>query len=993
MILYIIGGSMLKDVFDINSFNVYSDDRYYYFFRALEELDLDKISDKTIIDADGNLSKLITDREYYGETKYSADQEVSLKEMFDHIKMHYDRHTNCISFTSNANCALVYGRQTYDDQYVMMRVPKEELGKKTYQAGLYMLEEIDKKINEIIEKQDLDDYEMQKYYFDFIDNANSQADLERLKEILLKKNNDNDLFYGGLFFTTTESLPYQSLNKEQNFQKNKIIMKLDILNRNLIPGISNNFLIQTVGNAFSSTEIIHYKDVDGKNLTLLPKEMVDLMGLIQQLPPSVPNVEDIKNEILSKSFTTTFEEDINYHDISLDEDNFTIDNMYIITNGNVNYKTARSLYEKAFYLAKAKVRAKNSVKLLKRVLEEDPKYENIYDYLEKNSFGIEPELTTKLTGNFYNLSESISLDLNSQEQGLVDYINELSYEELENIINNPQTVLSDLLTRFTTEEDQLEITKDEWIANAIIDNFDWNSLGVKENLSLFQREDIINKLYENNFIEKYNSLKEKELDIKKISYILFYNIIKDKEVEDYNSIKNSLSLEEVEWFIGYNRIKGTDINLRFYQKSALENINNLFDDKQFAAAVLPTGAGKSYVALAEIYTRLTKNPNEKILYLAPNVEILNQFKGIMRDIYKPEEHLGDNMDKIIKRTFPNLTFTTYQDLKDLKTDEIKSRYSDDYDFIIFDELHRTGATKWQDTVETLVDNQKKKIKILGLTATPKRDSDFKNMVDYWAYKYGYSEKDIFLGTPMASNMTLIDAIELGIVSSPKVILSMYSSLNDGTLDEIEMNIESISDLDLKNHNLEKLEKIRKEVENSNGIEKIVNDNLNEDGKYIVFLPVNKKENSEYEDDKGNIISKSTAEKIIKDYQMLMKQYIFSYDYLKSNSIITEIYNKINSNIVLTEEEINYLTKEKNNILLLTKIDIVNKSTSLNTDTNLIADSIVNYMNWDELSNIVKAKELTKKIKSKVDTYSMLGSYSKKRIVICLQILIKIPMVK
>jgi hypothetical protein len=224
MILYIIGGSMLKDVFDINSFNVYSDDRYYYFFRALEELDLDKISDKTIIDADGNLSKLITDREYYGETKYSADQEVSLKEMFDHIKMHYDRHTNCISFTSNANCALVYGRQTYDDQYVMMRVPKEELGKKTYQAGLYMLEEIDKKINEIIEKQDLDDYEMQKYYFDFIDNANSQADLERLKEILPKKNNDNDLFYGGLFFTTTESLPYQSLNKEQNFQKNKIIM-------------------------------------------------------------------------------------------------------------------------------------------------------------------------------------------------------------------------------------------------------------------------------------------------------------------------------------------------------------------------------------------------------------------------------------------------------------------------------------------------------------------------------------------------------------------------------------------------------------------------------------------------------------------------------------------------------------------------------------------------------------------------------------------------
>ena len=298
--------------------------------------------------------------------------------------------------------------------------------------------------------------------------------------------------------------------------------------------------------------------------------------------------------------------------------------------------------------------------------------------------------------------------------------------------------------------------------------------------------------------------------------------------------------------------------------------------------------------------------------------------------------------------------------------------------IVFDELHRTGATKWQDTVETLTDNQKKKVRILGLTATPKRDSDFKNMVNYWAYKYGYSERDLILGTPMASNMSLVEAIELGIVSSPKVILSMYSYLRDGEFDKLEDDIDSILDIDEKNHNIERLEKIKKEVENSNGIEKIIHDNLKDDGKYIIFLPVNKKDNGDYEDEYGNKISNTTAEKVIKDYQLLMKQYIFSYDYLNDNPMINDIYNKIQNKITLTNEEIEYLNQEKDNLLLLTKIDIINKNTALNTDTNIIADTIIHYMEWEELPTTEKAKRLTKKTKSKVDIYSMLGSYNKKK---------------
>ena len=45
--------------------------------------------------------------------------------------------------------------------------------------------------------------------------------------------------------------------------------------------------------------------------------------------------------------------------------------------------------------------------------------------------------------------------------------------------------------------------------------------------------------------------------------------------------------------------------------------------EKFAAAILPTGAGKSFIALIE----MLKYQNEPILYLAPQDEILNQIKN------------------------------------------------------------------------------------------------------------------------------------------------------------------------------------------------------------------------------------------------------------------------------------------------------------------------------------------------------------------------------
>ena len=45
---------MEKEMFDIEKFNVISDEENYYFFRSLEEVDVESIKNKSIIDETSN---------------------------------------------------------------------------------------------------------------------------------------------------------------------------------------------------------------------------------------------------------------------------------------------------------------------------------------------------------------------------------------------------------------------------------------------------------------------------------------------------------------------------------------------------------------------------------------------------------------------------------------------------------------------------------------------------------------------------------------------------------------------------------------------------------------------------------------------------------------------------------------------------------------------------------------------------------------------------
>ena len=994
---------MRKDVFDLEKLNIYEDTDNYYFFRALEPGDFTDIDNNVITNSNGDVIRIRTDRERHGgDTKYNSSSTPSLEEVTDHIKIHYLQETNCISLTSNANTVLTYGRGYDKERYVIVKVPKGELGKEVFQAGPYMLEEIEKEIDKKLETYDdtvRQDYEE---IFKRIDDIDTPQKLEALKEIFVKNGvisaeekpvEDEDVFTNGLKVNITNSINYSALDDEANLEKNKIVLKLDLIKEQILPRISNRLLIQTVGGAFSSAELIHYDDISREELIDVPSEVVDVLSLLQQVPSTVSNIDEVKEKVLYAINNFNFLGHIEYGEYELSNSKLSIDNMYeVFGKGRVSYHEAKELYRKAYYLAKSRLRAIKSVELLDTILEGDSKYSQVLNYIKINGYGIEPEITTRASKNLVTVSESVSLDIGRDDIRLVNYINGLTEETLIGILDDPDMALRIFANNhFLDDFTRHGVNRDEYIAASLVDALDLRSYGVRLNLSNEQRRDIRDKLMEINLEELYDFYKSNGVLEKDMARIIFTNLIKGTRDID---TKEKFTLEELEWFIGYNKVKDTELNLLPYQRPIIGKIKEKYENKQFTAAVMPTGTGKTYISLAmmnefeKLKNSLGQDSHAKILYLAPNNEILDQLKETIKKTYHPEEHLGEDIDTIIKRVFPNLVMTTYQNLKDRssigtgpdgkKELRLKDEFNQQFDFIVLDELHRTGADEWYSTVGSLLDSQGEDTKILGISATPERDVDFKDMTDFWARRYNYSEDELLLGEQMVFEMGLVEAIKLGYILEPRIINCDYSLISDGTLDNLELSIDALLDENVKKQELKKYEELRRNVENSDGIEKIIGENIKEGNKFLVFLPVTKREDGAYVDDDGEEIEGSKAEQIIKDYQTLFMQYLYADEYFKENKDVYNLYLKIASGVELDDKDREYLESEKNNLLLLSKIKISYKPSALNTKLEEMASVLINEMGWEPLGKEDLAQRLNKVMEDEVENYSMLGEYSNSR---------------
>ena len=903
---------MDNEVLDIDRFNVVSDEENYYFFRALNMADNSDIERGTTVSSDdGKIEKIRTDRERYeGEAKYKEDSNISLEEVYDHIKMHYRKDTNCISLASNANIAINYGRGSYKDKYVMVKVPKKELGEQTVEAGQYMLQELYSRIEQAVGNLPED---LKSQILNIFSDIDVARETEELQELIKKRytakseevKSSKAHLRKGIIYNSPKSRisSYQALGKEQLLEVNKVYAKLAVLEneeilKHVIPHSSNSKLRETIGNAFSSTELIHYGEIQRNEIIEVPKEAIDLFALIQQIDGiDKSKVEEIKRALLDAVKNGKEIPEIPETDFSL-RDNISIEEMYELTGGNVEYGKADSIVKNMFYLSKARQNAIKLSECLKQILGNDSKFNETIEYIKENGFRIEPEIISRKSGKGVKLSESVNLNLEKDEQILVDEIKKLSANELDEVLQNGGlSNVQDVISKVYGKQNE-QIDKSRYYAEAIISQYDWSQIGIEE-FKISERNELIKRLQDKNCVDIYENLRQSGVDTKQIPTILLNIATRQGFYEEYEKgnleqllntrqdvLQNSINIELVERFLGYYDVENTEIRLKDYQQRAYDNVNKIFEDHKFAQVILPTGAGKSFVALAQMQKYAEEHPGEKMLYLAPQDEILNQIKNyIIKYVHGKQNTVGKTEDEIIAEIFPNISFETYSGLLAKRGQEV---IKEQYGMIVLDELHRTGAKEWEGKIDGLLDNQNKDVKVLGITATPVRDTDGRDMAEETAKKLGYTDEEVKQRKHLASNMTLENAIRMGYVVNPKLVYCKYDLISSGKMDELRAKIDDIEDESKRAEELQKYNELRqklnretddeigedarkqleeaarKNLDNGMGKEEILRQNVKKGGKYIVFIPVT--DQGEIEDEDGNRIGTKTGEDKIQAYQ-------------------------------------------------------------------------------------------------------------------------------
>ena len=162
-------------------------------------------------------------------------------------------------------------------------------------------------------------------------------------------------------------------------------------------------------------------------------------------------------------------------------------------------------------------------------------------------------------------------------------------------------------------------------------------------------------------------------------------------------------------------------------------------------------------------------------------EFLNNIEDItISKDDSPEESLKDallkvldmipdkKMTKLLETELPNVKLKCYQDDKELEV-----RDGEDWDkttLVCFDEAHKTGAKTWSQKVKEMMENDLlQNCNFMAITATPERDVDGVDALDILAENCGqYSTEEIRKKDYLACNITLVEALEAGIVVKPRV---------------------------------------------------------------------------------------------------------------------------------------------------------------------------------------------------------------------------------
>ena len=246
--------------------------------------------------------------------------------------------------------------------------------------------------------------------------------------------------------------------------------------------------------------------------------------------------------------------------------------------------------------------------------------------------------------------------------------------------------------------------------------------------------------------------------------------------------------------------KRVENDLKQHNVETIKNILEIYKTSNKCCAIQATGTGKTFLILRllEIY-----NDEGKVAVIfAPNREIIKQTKKRMK-----------------KFGLNNAIFYTYQKLARMTDEEISDM---EFDLIVCDELHRTGAKTWGEKFEVLV-NSHPDSKVFGVTATPLRCADGRDMAE--EYFDGNKACDISLAEALVREIIPVMPLY---VSALYTFEEEYQNMSD----KIEKGNNSVEE---KAELQKELLAAKQQLEKANGVPEIIKKYItNYNGKYLVF---------------------------------------------------------------------------------------------------------------------------------------------------------------
>jgi superfamily II DNA or RNA helicase len=236
---------------------------------------------------------------------------------------------------------------------------------------------------------------------------------------------------------------------------------------------------------------------------------------------------------------------------------------------------------------------------------------------------------------------------------------------------------------------ELSVSENLEIARAVIERY----VSPEERLGYKDVEDMVRALEEwyRSQSEEYLERYEREQEEGVVEWWQIFNVPPgfSASIEPYLEQRPAEAAEE----------RRPRVELREYQEEAVEAWRRA---GRRGVVVMPTGTGKTYVALRVMLDELMANPQARVAVIVPYIALALQWRERMRRVgLNPGLYYGE--EKRLRRITIFVLNSAYLNLRLLKL----------FDLIVIDEVHHLRGENFQRIVHEIKDKE-----VLGLTATP-----------------------------------------------------------------------------------------------------------------------------------------------------------------------------------------------------------------------------------------------------------------------------------